>query len=167
MKTIAPTICLGLVLAGCASAPDGSLRAHVTDVVSPGARQEVKRSATKVQRAADDAKCKGLGFKPGTEGFGNCQLQLEQIRAIERAAAEAARAGVQARRRAVDTAAQPAADAAVQPVAVGSGRKVYDASECIGPVVIGECKGSILPNKAYHPTCHGEWLNGQCTGPMF
>lgn len=47
------------------------------------------------------------------------------------------------------------------------GGKVYDRSECIGPVIMGRCEGSIIPNKAYHPTCHGTWLNGQCTGPMF
>jgi hypothetical protein len=44
---------------------------------------------------------------------------------------------------------------------------VYDASECIGAIVMGECHGSILSNSAYHPTCHGEMLNGQCTGPLF
>lgn len=62
-----------------------------------------------------------------------------------------------------------AAASANRPVtqAVGTDRKVYDASECIGPVIMGECKGSILPNRAHHPTCHGQMLNGQCTGPMF
>jgi hypothetical protein len=48
-----------------------------------------------------------------------------------------------------------------------AGKKVYDTSECIGPVIMGRCHGAILPNKAYHPTCYGAWLNGQCTGPMF
>lgn len=47
------------------------------------------------------------------------------------------------------------------------GGKVYSEDECIGPVIMGRCHGSILPNMAYHPTCHGTWLNGQCTGPMF
>lgn len=46
-------------------------------------------------------------------------------------------------------------------------RRVYDQSECVGPVVNGRCHGTILPNRAYHPTCHGEWINGQCTGPQF
>jgi len=50
---------------------------------------------------------------------------------------------------------------------VEEGGKVYDPSECIGPVIMGRCHGQILPNKAYHPTCHGTWLNGHCTGPMF
>lgn len=45
--------------------------------------------------------------------------------------------------------------------------KVYSADECVGAIVNGECHGSILPNKAYHPTCHGQMINGQCTGPMF
>ena len=47
------------------------------------------------------------------------------------------------------------------------GGKVYDVSECVGPVIMGRCQGSIIPNKAYHPTCYGTWLNGQCTGPLF
>ena len=47
------------------------------------------------------------------------------------------------------------------------GSKVYEAGECIGPVIMGKCHGSILPKKAYHPRCYGTWLNGQCTGPMF
>lgn len=38
------------------------------------------------------------------------------------------------------------------------GGKVYNSSECIGPVIMGRCNGSILPNRAYHPTCHGTWL---------
>jgi hypothetical protein len=50
---------------------------------------------------------------------------------------------------------------------VEQGAKVYDPSECIGPVIMGRCQGQILPNKAYHPTCYGAWLNGRCTGPMF
>ena len=32
---------------------------------------------------------------------------------------------------------------------------------------MGRCQGQILPNRAYHPTCYGVWLNGLCTGPMF
>ena len=46
-------------------------------------------------------------------------------------------------------------------------KQVYSPSECIGAIVNGECHGSILPNTAYHQTCHGEMLNGQCTGPLF
>ena len=99
------------------------------------------------------------GLQADHRVYGNCRLKLEQIRATERAASEAEWAGIQARRRSQSV--------ALQEPAVSTGRKVYDASECIGPVIMGECKGSILPNKAYHPTCHGEMLNGQCTGPMF
>jgi len=47
------------------------------------------------------------------------------------------------------------------------GEKVYSADECTGPVVMGVCQGQIIPHAAYHPTCHGEMLNGQCTGPLF
>jgi hypothetical protein len=45
--------------------------------------------------------------------------------------------------------------------------KVYSAEECIGPVIMGVCHGTILPRQAYHPTCYGAWLDGACTGPMF
>lgn len=56
------------------------------------------------------------------------------------------------------------------PAAVGGvagGQQIYSYDECIGPVIMGKCNGSIAPTTAYHPTCHGEWLNGVCTGPMF
>jgi hypothetical protein len=75
--------CLGLALAGCSGsserpliAQDGSARAAIEDLVRPGERQAA-------QRAADDAKCRELGFKPGTDAFGNCRLKLEQIRASD------------------------------------------------------------------------------------
>jgi hypothetical protein len=41
--------------------------------------------------AEDDSKCRELGFKPGTEAYGNCRLQAEQIRATNAAAASANR----------------------------------------------------------------------------
>jgi hypothetical protein len=49
----------------------------------------------------------------------------------------------------------------------GTGQPVYSPSECVGPIVAGVCQGAILPNQATHPVCHGEMLNGTCTGPMF
>ena len=45
--------------------------------------------------------------------------------------------------------------------------KIYDEEECVGPIIMGQCKGNVIDSGAYHPTCHGEWLNGQCTGPLF
>ena len=46
-----------------------------------------------------------------------------------------------------------------------NGIPVYDASKCVGPVIMGRCHGSTIgpPRK----TCHGTMLNGRCTGPMF
>lgn len=49
----------------------------------------------------------------------------------------------------------------------GYGNKVYSPDECIGPIVNGICRGSILPKSSYHKTCYGEMINGQCTGPLF
>ena len=45
-------------------------------------------------------------------------------------------------------------------------QRVYDASECIGAIVNHRCHGTILPNKAVHPKCHGPWIGGRCTGPL-
>lgn len=44
---------------------------------------------------------------------------------------------------------------------------VYSPEECIGPIVMGECKGTILPKLGYHEKCYGTWLNGRCIGPQF
>lgn len=147
MRAIA-ILCLTLPLAGCA-VYENSIFAPPIPVQVVRAQAEAERHAA----AQDDPKCQELGFKPGSEAYGNCRLQLQQIRAT-RAAANA-------------TSATRARRAKRQAVATEQDKKVYDASECIGPVIMGRCKGSIIPNKAYHPTCHGEWLNGQCTGPMF
>ncbi|SRR5579883_2413936 len=47
------------------------------------------------------------------------------------------------------------------------GATVYGPGECVGPVIMGECHGAIVPQAGYHRTCHGAWMNGQCAGPMF
>jgi hypothetical protein len=153
---------VALALAGCGTTllSHSQREAVESGCVPAGQVHPLWKASAEIQRCIDDKKCRQLGFKPGTESYGNCRLQLEQIRATRAAAAAADDDddAVQARRK---------RNAAVEPTALGNGRKVYDASECIGPVIMGECKGSILPDKAYHPTCHGEWINGQCTGPMF
>ena len=48
-----------------------------------------------------------------------------------------------------------------------NGKTVYRADECIGSIVNGVCHGTILPKQAVHKKCHGQMLNGKCTGPMF
>ena len=53
------------------------------------------------------------------------------------------------------------------PMSSPNSTRVYSPDECIGAIIMGECKGSILEHGGYHPTCHGQMLNGQCTGPMF
>lgn len=62
---------------------------------------------------------------------------------------------------------RPAYSPAYSSSAPGTDQPVYSASECVGPIVAGVCHGAILPNQATHPVCHGEMLNGTCTGPMF
>lgn len=85
------SILVTLLLLGCASAApdgtpitregplpgDGSLLGTIAEMRDPG-------STYKARMAADTAKCVELGFKPGTEAYGNCRLQLEQIRASKR-----------------------------------------------------------------------------------
>lgn len=46
------------------------------------------------------------------------------------------------------------------------GIPVYSASQCTGPVIMGNCHGNIIPN-GVASRCYGEMLNGYCTGPMF
>lgn len=141
---VSNTVLLSFFLAGCAGsepfiAHENSPAGRIEDLFRPGQRKAARE-------AAHDAKCREYGFKPGTEGYGNCRLKLEHIRATDRSGG-------------------------VRPEYTSrsslNGNKIYDASECIGPVIMGRCDGAVISNKAYHPTCHGEMLNGQCTGPMF
>jgi hypothetical protein len=151
MRVIA-TILLGLSLAACSLTAkdgtpivregplpgDGSLTGTIRELANPG-------STYKRREVTDIAKCRELGFKEGTDTFANCRFRLETARVADRRA-------MQSRSTQEDD---------------EQGKPVYRASECAGPVVMGECHGSVIPNTAYHPTCHGEMLNGQCTGPMF
>ena len=98
MRTIA-LLCLGLTLTGCGQrypggfvGGEGSLIGRIEDAQRPGERQAA-------QKAADDAKCREFGFKPGTEAYGNCRLQIEQTRVTKAATDAADRASTQARQR--------------------------------------------------------------------
>lgn len=136
------TILLGLALAACSmTAKDGAPIVLDGSLIGTARELADPGSTYKRREAADNARCQQLGFKTGSDAFANCRLQLET-----------------ARRKAMQ--AQPASDD-------DQGKTVYSARECVGPVIMGECQGSIVPSAAYHPTCHGEFLNGQCTGPMF
>lgn len=74
------SVFLSLVLLGCMTTndgtpieSDGSLIGFVKEASNPG-------STHKSREAADDSKCRGYGFRPGTEAYGNCRLQLDQVR---------------------------------------------------------------------------------------
>jgi hypothetical protein len=54
-------------------------------------------SATQATFRADDAKCKGLGAKPGTDAYVQCRLAIDLQKANAEAAAEAARQQARAR----------------------------------------------------------------------
>jgi len=42
-----------------------------------------QKTTDEARKAADDARCREFGFKLGTVGYGDCRLQLEQIRAMK------------------------------------------------------------------------------------
>jgi hypothetical protein len=94
MKPIMTVLLLGPLLAGCGGtpehrllSPDGTGTAVIEDLIRPGVRDASYKDRQKATEAADDTKCRDLGFKPGTEPYGNCRLQVAQIRATNRAAA--------------------------------------------------------------------------------
>lgn len=76
----ASALIIGLALAGCNATEgrpprgDGTISGFVSEITRPGSLQEARNNS-------DDAKCRGYGFKPGTDAFGNCRVQMEQIRA--------------------------------------------------------------------------------------
>src|SRR5258708_34490064 len=119
MRVTAP-ICLGVLLAACSTPAkdgtpivreglfpgDGSLIGTISEVANPG-------STYKSREAADNARCRELGFKAGSDAFANCRLQLEA-----------------ARRRAMQSRSASAAD--------DQSTTAYSARECVGPVIMSE-----------------------------
>ena len=122
MRTIV-TVCLGLALAGCASArPTAQERAgqaiadaekwcdaggHVRDTeiwteCVLGVVQLLLHGPNAPNPYADRAKCRHLGLQTGTEAYAACVMQSEHTRAVARAAemqAEAARQATTPKRR--------------------------------------------------------------------
>lgn len=62
---------------------------------------------------------------------------------------------------------QPSPQAGVAPPPASSGVRVISPSQCTGPIVAGVCHGGVVPRAGLPLVCHGQMLNGQCTGPMF
>jgi hypothetical protein len=89
---------IAAVLAGCGAA----------DTISKGFGTvlEANDARAAALEEADDAKCKDLAFKPGTKGYSNCRLKMEQIRATEQAAASSPAAKVNAAKKAAVLQAQ-------------------------------------------------------------
>ena len=48
-----------------------------------------------------------------------------------------------------------------------SGPTIYASKECDGVLVNGQCQGTVEPEGSYHFTCHGQVVDGVCTGPIF
>jgi hypothetical protein len=44
---------------------------------------------------------------------------------------------------------------------------VYDASQCDGTFEHGLCRGVSRPRTTATPVCHGETIDGVCSGPIF
>ena len=109
------------------------------------------------QQKEDDAECQRIGLKRGTDGYADCRLRLKEIHAYECAPVRSSGGSRRTNR------ALPPPVASNPP----SDPHVYRRSECIGPVIMGECKGIILPDPGYHPTCHGAMLTGYVPGRCF
>jgi hypothetical protein len=68
---------IGLALAACTAAHPDSLIGKVYDTVQPGER-------LKAEQEADDAMCRDFGFERGTQGYSDCRLKLEALKASKR-----------------------------------------------------------------------------------
>jgi hypothetical protein len=44
---------------------------------------------------------------------------------------------------------------------------VYDASQCVGNIEHGLCRGTVMPRVSVTPVCHGQTIDGVCAGPIF
>lgn len=44
---------------------------------------------------------------------------------------------------------------------------VYDDSLCAGAVIGGRCQGKIIARPAPPAICHGQMIDGSCTGPTY
>jgi hypothetical protein len=64
----------------------GTVFSKPTSLLQQEAAFEERRKQQAATHSQDDAKCRELGFQPKTEAYGNCRLQLEQIRATQNAA---------------------------------------------------------------------------------
>jgi hypothetical protein len=84
-RLIWTSVMIVLTLAGCgvASTMSSGVQGVASSIFESG---EARRARLVTE---DDAKCRQLGFKPGTEGYGNCRLQLEQIRATRASSVQA------------------------------------------------------------------------------
>jgi hypothetical protein len=54
----------------------------------------------------------------------------------------------------------------LKPVPTGTVH-AYDASQCAGTVEHGLCQGVSKPRVSPTPACHGEMIDGTCSGPVF
>lgn len=51
--------------------------------------------------------------------------------------------------------------------AVQGGQIVFDQSECAVPLAHGRCPGLVVMRSTAPPSCHGQIIDGQCSGPVF
>lgn len=73
-----PFILTGCVSTGSEPPRRGTLTGFLAEVAQPGAIQQAENTM-------DDKKCREFGFQPSTDVYGQCRLQLEQIRATKEA----------------------------------------------------------------------------------
>lgn len=61
---------------------------------------------------------------------------------------------------------QPIAPLQIEPLQPGV--PIYLPGECIGAIVNGVCRGSVIDTNPQRPRCHGVLMpDGSCTGPVF
>ncbi|MDO8177007.1 MAG: hypothetical protein Q7T62_02070 [Undibacterium sp.] len=46
------------------------------------------------------------------------------------------------------------------------GTPVYNASQCVGTIVFGQCVGTITPSSGLQKKCYGMVINGECNGAL-
>lgn len=67
---------IAAALTGCA---DG-LNTRISEIGSPQATQERKAREALAIQEAENARCASFGFRPGTDAFANCRLEMEKAK---------------------------------------------------------------------------------------
>lgn len=67
---------IAIALTGCA---DG-LNTRISEIGSPQDTQARKAREAQAIQDAENARCASFGFRPGTDAFANCRLEMEKAK---------------------------------------------------------------------------------------